>query len=201
MRLKCKDTPCGYMAIIAGLIIGLPGRDHLRHHRGISPKRIGTGCRACQRRNLIGAEVFIQTRRQLWSPGMGGQPGKPKPPGNPPLRPEPQQPAPIEEPPRPIPIPPVERPPAPIGADSPSRRWHLVRQQGIRVLRCPNRLETVIFERSSRNKSRCRGPCRPAVHLSTHSSLDFLCETDVLGLSEPWPSALLVRTLGIVPFA
>ena len=48
---------------------------------------------------------------------MGQQPGKPKPPGNPPIRPEPRQPQPIEEPPRPIPIPPVERPPLPIGAD------------------------------------------------------------------------------------
>ena len=42
---------------------------------------------------------------------MGGQPGKPKPPGNPPVRPEPQEPKPIQEPPKPIPVPPVERPP------------------------------------------------------------------------------------------
>jgi hypothetical protein len=48
---------------------------------------------------------------------MGEQPGKPKPPGNPPIRPEPRQPQPIEEPPRPIPIPPVESPPPPIVAD------------------------------------------------------------------------------------
>jgi len=48
---------------------------------------------------------------------MGGQPGKPKPPGNPPVRPEPQEPKPIEEPPTPIPVPPVERPPEPIRAD------------------------------------------------------------------------------------
>jgi hypothetical protein len=48
---------------------------------------------------------------------MGGQPGKPKPPGNPPVRPEPQEPKPIQEPPTPIPVPPVERPPAPIRAD------------------------------------------------------------------------------------
>ena len=48
---------------------------------------------------------------------MGGQPGKPKPPGNPPVRPEPQEPKPIQEPPTPIPIPPVEIPPAPIRAD------------------------------------------------------------------------------------
>jgi hypothetical protein len=48
---------------------------------------------------------------------MGGQPGKPKPPGNPPVRPEPQEPRPIEEPPTPIPVPPMERPPAPIRAD------------------------------------------------------------------------------------
>jgi hypothetical protein len=47
---------------------------------------------------------------------MGGQPGKPKPPGNPPVRPEPQEPKPIQEPPTPIPVPPVERPPAPIRA-------------------------------------------------------------------------------------
>jgi hypothetical protein len=44
---------------------------------------------------------------------MGGQPGKPSPPGNPPIRREPQRP-PVEEPPRPIPVPPVERPPAPM---------------------------------------------------------------------------------------
>jgi hypothetical protein len=48
---------------------------------------------------------------------MGGQPGKPKPPGNPPMRPEPQEPKPIQEPPTPIPVPPVERPPVPIRAD------------------------------------------------------------------------------------
>jgi hypothetical protein len=48
---------------------------------------------------------------------MGQQPGKPKPLGNPPIRPEPRQPQPIEEPPRPIPIPPVERPQPPLVAD------------------------------------------------------------------------------------
>jgi hypothetical protein len=44
---------------------------------------------------------------------MGGQPGKPKPIGNPPIRYEPQRRPPMEEPPRPIPPPPVERPPLP----------------------------------------------------------------------------------------
>jgi hypothetical protein len=47
---------------------------------------------------------------------MGGQPGKPSPPGNPPIRREPQRP-PVEEPPRQIPVPPVERPPAPMQVD------------------------------------------------------------------------------------
>jgi hypothetical protein len=47
---------------------------------------------------------------------MGGQPGKPKPLGNPPIRQEPQRPRPIEEPPRPLPVPPVERPPLPMQA-------------------------------------------------------------------------------------
>jgi hypothetical protein len=42
---------------------------------------------------------------------MGGQPGKPKPPGNPPEPREPQRTPPVEEPPSPIPVPPVERPP------------------------------------------------------------------------------------------
>ena len=49
---------------------------------------------------------------------MGGQPGKPKPPGNPPVRQEPQRPQPIEEPPRPLPVPPVERPPLPMQASN-----------------------------------------------------------------------------------
>jgi hypothetical protein len=53
---------------------------------------------------------------------MGGQPGKPKPPGNPPVRPEPQEPKPIQEPPTPIPVPPVERPPVPMRADRVSCR-------------------------------------------------------------------------------
>lgn len=51
---------------------------------------------------------------------MGGQPGKPKPPGNPPNYPDEEKdedtlPL-IDEPPMPmpIPIPPVERPPAPM---------------------------------------------------------------------------------------
>ena len=48
---------------------------------------------------------------------MGGQPGKLKPPGNPPVRPEPQEPKPIQEPPTPIPVPPVERHPVPMRAD------------------------------------------------------------------------------------
>jgi hypothetical protein len=48
---------------------------------------------------------------------MGQQPGKPKPPGNPPIRLEPGRRQPIEEPPKPIPIPPVENPPPPIVAD------------------------------------------------------------------------------------
>ena len=49
---------------------------------------------------------------------MGGQPGKPKPLGNPPIRQEPQRPQPIEEPPRPLPVPPVERPPLPMQASN-----------------------------------------------------------------------------------
>ena len=40
---------------------------------------------------------------------MGGQPGKPSPPGNLPDRPDPPRPPPVEEPPPPIPLPPVER--------------------------------------------------------------------------------------------
>ena len=44
---------------------------------------------------------------------MGGQPGKPKPPGNPPVRPEPQEPKPIEEPPTPIPVPSSRETPRP----------------------------------------------------------------------------------------
>ncbi len=42
------------------------------------------------------------------------QPGTPKPPGNPPQRPEPEIPPPIEEPPRPIPSPRPEPPPVPV---------------------------------------------------------------------------------------
>jgi hypothetical protein len=66
--------------------------------------------------NPGGEGGVISSAKSLRSFSMGGQPGKPKPPGNPPIRPEPQEPKPIEEPPRPIPLPPVERPPAPIRA-------------------------------------------------------------------------------------
>src|SRR6266404_5164917 len=52
------------------------------------------------------------------SSAMGGQPGKPKPLGNPPIRREPQRPQPIEEPPRPLPVPPSERPPLPMQASN-----------------------------------------------------------------------------------
>ena len=50
---------------------------------------------------------------------MGGQPGKPKPPGNPRAYPfhdddDDDDDAAIEEPPMPIPVPPLERPPAPM---------------------------------------------------------------------------------------
>lgn len=60
---------------------------------------------------------------------MGGQPGKPKPPGNPPIRQQPQRPQPIKEPPQPLPVPPVDRPPAPIHA-SQERRVKPPRVQG-----------------------------------------------------------------------
>jgi hypothetical protein len=45
---------------------------------------------------------------------MGGQPGKPSPPGNPLERPDLERPPPVEEPPLPIQPPPVEPPPAPM---------------------------------------------------------------------------------------
>lgn len=47
---------------------------------------------------------------------LSQQPGKPKPPGNPPSEeePEPERPSPIREPPRPLPVPPIEPPPAPM---------------------------------------------------------------------------------------
>jgi hypothetical protein len=47
---------------------------------------------------------------------MGGQPGKPKPLGNPVERPEPPPRPPIQEPPGPIPLPPLEQPPPPMAA-------------------------------------------------------------------------------------
>jgi hypothetical protein len=46
---------------------------------------------------------------------VGGQPGKPKPPGNP-IEREPPRVPPVEEPPDPIPVPPTEPPPAPLEA-------------------------------------------------------------------------------------
>jgi hypothetical protein len=57
-------------------------------------------------------ESIVQS---IWSSPMGGQPGKPKPIGNPPIRYEPPRRPPIEEPPRSIPPSPVERPPLPVG--------------------------------------------------------------------------------------
>ena len=44
----------------------------------------------------------------------GGQPGKPKPPGNPPLPPGPEQTPPIKEPPGPVPTPPIDPPQPPL---------------------------------------------------------------------------------------
>jgi len=44
------------------------------------------------------------------------QPGKPKPPGNPPTRPDRDKPPPVEEPPDPIPVPPEEDEPGPMEA-------------------------------------------------------------------------------------
>jgi hypothetical protein len=44
------------------------------------------------------------------------QPGKPKPPGNPPPWPDPDKPRPIDEPPEPIPPPPPDQPPPPMEA-------------------------------------------------------------------------------------
>jgi hypothetical protein len=61
---------------------------------------------------------------------MGGQPGKPKPLGNPPIRQEPQRPQPIEEPPRPLPVPPVERPPLPVQASNRLRKKSRFQKNG-----------------------------------------------------------------------
>jgi hypothetical protein len=46
-------------------------------------------------------------------PADAQQPGKPKPPGNPPTQPDPDKPLPIEEPPQPIPVPPEPDEPIP----------------------------------------------------------------------------------------
>jgi hypothetical protein len=45
---------------------------------------------------------------------MAGQPGKPKPPGNPPRPPDIEEKPPVREPPRPIPTPPIEPPQPPL---------------------------------------------------------------------------------------
>jgi hypothetical protein len=47
-------------------------------------------------------------------PAEAQQPGKPKPPDNPPRRPEPGKPEPVEEPPEPIPVPPKSDEPTPM---------------------------------------------------------------------------------------
>ncbi|MDE1967737.1 MAG: hypothetical protein KGI92_02420 [Alphaproteobacteria bacterium] len=54
------------------------------------------------------------------SPWRAQQPGKPKPPGNPPTPPErdPDKPPPIDEPPETIPPPPVDVPPAPMESEA-----------------------------------------------------------------------------------
>jgi hypothetical protein len=49
-------------------------------------------------------------------PLLAGQPGKPKPLGNPPSRPEPDETSPVEEPPSPIPTPPAGDEPPPMRA-------------------------------------------------------------------------------------
>ena len=46
----------------------------------------------------------------------GGQPGKPKPPGNPPKRAGREQPRPVTEPPRSMPVPRAEKPPPRLSA-------------------------------------------------------------------------------------
>ena len=46
----------------------------------------------------------------------GQQPGKPKPPGNPPDPRDPDERSPLGEPPQPIPVPRPEPPPVPLGA-------------------------------------------------------------------------------------
>jgi hypothetical protein len=47
---------------------------------------------------------------------MHSNPGKPKPPGNPPTQPEPDKPKPVEEPPEPVPVPPERDEPTPMEA-------------------------------------------------------------------------------------
>jgi hypothetical protein len=74
---------------------------------------------------------------------MGGQPGKPSPPGNPPIRREPDRP-PVEEPPRPIPVPPVQRPPAPMQV---YRRPVLDLESRFRCCECDARGKAVVSVR------------------------------------------------------
>ncbi len=58
--------------------------------------------------------------KPIAAPRLAQQPGKPKPPGNPPQWPEPEPnerpdvPPPVEEPPPPIPPPPIDVPPSPV---------------------------------------------------------------------------------------
>ena len=62
------------------------------------------------------AQVYDELVEKVGAELRGQQPGKPKPPGNPPRRPDPDTPLPVEEPPQPIPVPPLGDEPPPMHA-------------------------------------------------------------------------------------
>ena len=106
----------------------------------------------------------------------GQQPGKPKPPGNPPRRPEPDETSPVEEPPPPIPLPPMRDEPRPI------RVWDLDTRGSVNRPPVPFQAAAV---------------CNQPLHLITsgHPRANFFRFRDLPPFQHPWHAVFQIRAL------
>jgi hypothetical protein len=97
--------------------------DYLRRQKE-SCRRLADQTRNPRRRVTLAslAQVYGELVEEADDGLRAQQPGKPKPPGNPPRNPDPNRPEPIEEPPAPIPVPPLGDEPPPMYAQGSRER-------------------------------------------------------------------------------
>jgi hypothetical protein len=100
--------------------------DYLRRQGEMCRRLADQTCNPRRQATLASlARVYGELVEEAVAEGRAQQPGKPKPPGNPPRNPDPGEREPIEEPPQPIPVPPLgdEPPPMHAGASPADPLW------------------------------------------------------------------------------